>query len=104
MQLDEVALVVAGWAASIPNVKAAYLFGSRAKGTSRVDSDLDVAIALEGDDEGFADWICDAEELRNALGALLPMPLDLRMMHSGDTTVMPAVQEHGLQVFKRSDL
>jgi predicted nucleotidyltransferase len=32
--------------AAIPSVQVAYLFGSRARGTSRPDSDLDLAIAL----------------------------------------------------------
>ena len=101
MELDAVVRIVARWAASNPNVKAAYLFGSRVKGTSRADSDLDVAIALEGDEEGFAHWVFDADTMRNTLGALLPMSLDLQMIHSEDTIVMPAVQEHGLEVFTR---
>ena len=101
MNLNGVAIVVAERAESMPNVKAAYLFGSRVKGTNRSDSDLDVAIALDGEDEGLADWICDAAEMRNALGAMLPMPLDLHVMHSEDAVVMPAVKQHGRLVFKR---
>lgn len=98
--LQRLAQIVAQWADSTPNVKLAYLFGSRVKGTNSSLSDLDVAIALDGDDEGFANWVCDASEMRAELGSLLPVALDLQMMHSSDHIVMPAVLDHGLLVYE----
>lgn len=99
--MSEFAKVVANWAAAKPDVKAAYLYGSRVKGTESPSSDIDVAIVLDGDDEGFANWICGAGDMRSALSPLLPVPLDLQMMHSGDAIVMPAVLDHGVLVYER---
>jgi predicted nucleotidyltransferase len=101
MTLTRFANIVAEWAASEPLVEAAYLFGSRAKGFNRPDSDLDVALKVSGDDEGFTNWISEASGLRKSLGNLLPVPVDLQMMHSLDAKVTPAVREHGTLVFKR---
>ena len=101
LELTTLASIVAAWAQNTPSVNAAWLFGSRVKGNHNDASDLDVAIALEGPDEGFANWICDAEEMRQSLAALLPVPLDLQMVHSTDDIVKPAVQDHGILVFER---
>jgi predicted nucleotidyltransferase len=103
LDLDALSRIVRDWSLTIPEIREAYIFGSRAKGTFRDDSDLDVAIRLEGDDEGFVVWMHDAEEFRRSLGVQIPVPLDLQLIHSTDRIVMPAVLEHGVKVFERSD-
>ena len=101
VSLTELAEIVAVWASETPIVREAYLFGSRVKGTHGSNSDLDVAIVLFGDNEGYAYWLCEAEKLRISLSRQLPVPCDLQMMHAGDVIAMPAVREHGLLVFER---
>ena len=78
--IDELGRIVHDWAAAQPRVSAAHLFGSRVKGTNRDDSDLDVAVELlspKGLPGNFCDWADLADELRNSLGDLLPVVLDL---------------------------
>ena len=78
--IDELGKIVHDWAAAQPRVSAAYLFGSRVKGTNREDSDLDVAVELlgrKGLPGNFCDWADLAAELHDSLGALLPVALDL---------------------------
>lgn len=58
---------------SIDSVRIAYLFGSRARGTARPDSDLDLAIALSrglGDTERGRIKLQIIDALTAALGAL----------------------------------
>lgn len=91
------------WAANESLIEAAYLFGSRVKGTHRFDSDLDVAIIVAGGDDG--------ERLGNAISCMsnwiavlqpqLSVSLDLRSAMDDDTIVMPAVHEHGILIFDR---
>jgi predicted nucleotidyltransferase len=78
--IDDFAKVVGNWAELHPRICAAYIFGSRVKGTHRNDSDLDVAIMLlnpQGKPGNFSDWASLANELRNSLEPLLNVKLDL---------------------------
>ena len=62
---DEIARLLAEWAAGTDAVAALWLFGSRAKGTARADSDHDLAIELrpkiKDHDWAFGDFICEAD-------------------------------------------
>ena len=87
--LDELGEIVRNWAAAHPRVSAAYLFGSRVKGTHRNDSDIDVAVELftpKGNPGGFCDWAELADELRASLGSLLPVALDLTQYENRSET------------------
>ncbi len=77
-----------------PQVRAAVLFGSRARGTQRSDSDWDVAIVLEGDEPRHPDlatsvfpreempdtlvridaWALSEDDLRRRAGVLGTLP------------------------------
>ncbi|MEO8461462.1 MAG: nucleotidyltransferase domain-containing protein [Dokdonella sp.] len=87
--LDELGEIVRNWAAAQPRVSAAYLFGSRVKGTHRQDSDIDVAVELftpKGNPGGFCDWADLADELRASLGSLLSVALDLTQYENPNET------------------
>ena len=89
MEIDEMAEIVAKWAASQPMVTRAYLYGSRVHGTLQDDSDLDIAIEIQplpGDSSAFATWISEASALRRSLAPLLPMSADLEWYGGADAT------------------
>lgn len=46
---SELTYATRNWAEGVSEVRAVILFGSRAKGTSRTDSDWDVCIVVDGD-------------------------------------------------------
>ncbi len=46
---DEQVRVIRAWAGRTPQVREVRLFGSRAKGCARVDSDVDLAITASDD-------------------------------------------------------
>jgi uncharacterized protein len=54
---NDIGAAVSSWAIGEPLVRRVYLFGSRAKGTARPDSDIDLAILHEIDPEVAAS--CD---------------------------------------------
>ena len=59
----ELAQQLADWAEGTNAVAALWLFGSRAKGTARADSDHDLALELrpkiKDHDWAFGDFICE---------------------------------------------
>ena len=65
-QLD----AIRDWAERTPGILAVYIFGSRAKGLARPDSDVDLAIILESSstrtdklyEANWLDWANDIEE------------------------------------------
>lgn len=99
MNIDELGEIVCRWAATHPRVSAAYLFGSRVKGTHREDSDLDVAVELlnpKGLPGNFCDWANLADELRESLSVLLPVKLDLTQYeNSQDTPIVHGALSSG---------
>ena len=48
MNLDEISRIASLWCAGKPFVRRAWIFGSRARGTNRADSDIDIALDVIG--------------------------------------------------------
>lgn len=92
------------WAESEPLVLEVYFFGSRVKGSHLTSSDLDVAVKVAGDTDGeaLANAMFESDRWSEALGALLPVKVDLQSMSPGDTVVTPAVRDHGLLVYAKT--
>lgn len=59
-----------------PDVQAVYLFGSRADGTAREDSDIDIAVLLPESQAEHASNLA-ISECRHALEDALGIPVDL---------------------------
>ncbi|NNG59788.1 nucleotidyltransferase domain-containing protein [Sphingomonas paucimobilis] len=93
---------IATWAAGEPLIEAAYVFGSRVKGTYRDDSDLDVAVIVAGADEGerLGNAIFEKPRWIATLQPQLPVKLHLQCAMDDDIVVMPAVRDHGRLVYK----
>ena len=45
---DEQLAIIITWAKKTPEVQAVYLYGSRAKGTAKADSDVVLALSIKG--------------------------------------------------------
>jgi hypothetical protein len=60
------------WGAGNPRIDAIYLFGSRAFGCYRPESDIDLALLINGTESDTAGgyWVCMADAIRAELGNL----------------------------------
>jgi predicted nucleotidyltransferase len=61
---------LAAWAATKPSIAALHIFGSRARGDYRPDSDLDLAFEFADVDEELAELIENRAEWKRELSAL----------------------------------
>jgi predicted nucleotidyltransferase len=80
MNIEDMAAAVAKWASTQPLVRKVYLFGSRARGTHRSDSDLDIAVEifpLTGDSSPLATWIGESDRLEASIAGIVPVIIDL---------------------------
>jgi predicted nucleotidyltransferase len=104
-ELALIATTVAHWAAAQPLVRRAWLFGSRVRGTSRVDSDIDVAVEirkLPGDSSCWTTFVFEGEQLADSLQASLSITLDLQW-YGGVTetpTIHAGLQESAILVYE----
>ncbi|NNC71465.1 MAG: nucleotidyltransferase domain-containing protein [Sphingomonadaceae bacterium] len=89
------------WASTKAEIVDVHVFGSRAKGTYREDSDIDIAVRTNVEEElkfGFetdvhSDW-------QSELQQLLQYTVQLEFAEPElDERVWPAVAEHGVKVY-----
>ena len=75
-----------------PEVIAAYLFGSQARGTPRADSDIDVGIWLRHRPTHLLDGAFD---LAGDLAAVLGKPVDVIVMNSAPSDLVHRILRDG---------
>lgn len=88
---------------SEPSIAEVWLFGSRARGEQRPDSDLDLAIVVSAPDEDeVTEWAFNAQRWRRRLSAALPwVAVDLQHWSPSATIIGPAVQREGKLIYRR---
>jgi predicted nucleotidyltransferase len=97
---------ISHWAASQPDIVEVFLSGSRAKGTAKPESDLDIGVVIRSDDpeeDVYTLWFFNADQWRAELAALVPVKVDLQTADPEISTdvVAPAVKAHGMGIFAR---
>lgn len=84
--------------ARIPDVVAAYLFGSHARGEATVESDWDVGIWLKNAPRTFAEYPLElAEELTTELG----VPIDVVVLNDAPSDLVHRVLRDGILLVDR---
>lgn len=107
MTIAEIRTRLREWASGKPEILNVYVFGSRARGTNRLQSDLDIAVELieahwdsPGADEWNWFWVDTQPEWESELAAIFPMPIDLEQLDRGSTpNVCAYVEEAGICVY-----
>ena len=77
LSVDRLSRIIRNWAEQDAEISKVYIFGSRARGEARDDSDLDVALEFKPEFNDCANWIMRAKELRESLQPALPCQLQL---------------------------
>ncbi|MFN2322299.1 MAG: nucleotidyltransferase domain-containing protein [Trueperaceae bacterium] len=83
--------------ARVPNLRVAWLHGSRARGGARFDSDVDLAVLADAPIN-----VRDQLTLQADLEALLGADVDLVDLFDADDVLRVQVIEHGRVLFERT--
>ncbi len=99
---------IRSWAAAIRSVDRVSLYGSRARGTPRPDSDLDLAVYVRAPDgEHLAEWIenrQNRQRWQRALSARLDVKVHLEFANEeAEKVVAPAIAREGITIYQRQD-
>lgn len=92
--LAEEGAVVRALRHAFPDAVGIYAFGSTMDGTARPDSDVDLAILVEGYAPPLALW-----DTANALAALLNRPVDLLDFRAASTVMQHQVLSKGRRLW-----
>jgi len=96
-----------GWARVTPAVSELWLFGSRAKGTARPESDVDIAIALmppkQSHDFALRDYLAHANEWRLKLEQIVQRHVSFTAIVP-DTPADEEVRSTGILLWKRTSI
>lgn len=83
----------------MPGLVAAYLFGSRARGSDRANSDVDVAIWLERSPSSFGEYPLElAGDLEQELG----LPVDVVVLNRAPSDLVHRVLRDGDLLVERN--
>lgn len=96
--------LVIAWALSQHLIERVYFFGSRVRGTHRINSDLDIAIQLiyPEPDTAAAHWSFEEPQWTAQLSSLIPWQLDLELLCPPDSpTISAGIKESSLLVYQR---
>lgn len=96
--------ILRAWAVAIPQIARVYVFGSRARGDHRADSDLDLAVELDltaipPGSTAAGEWTWESASWREGLEREIGLVVDLEDLESGVAVVRPAVERDGLLVY-----
>jgi Polymerase beta, Nucleotidyltransferase len=92
------------WAEDEPRIAAIWLFGSRATGKARDDSDLDLAVEVteSARDTALGWWICAGPKSNGPSLPNIPVGIDWQHIdREGDIVVWPSVQQDGILIYER---
>src|SRR5437588_9550823 len=94
-----------GWARHCASVRRLYVFGSRAKGTVRPCSDLDLAVVLyEAHGNELSELIVHRKTWQTELtGALGVQVRDIYLADDPESAAYGPVRDHGVLIFDRDE-
>lgn len=95
---------IAAWARTETRVLEIWAFGSRARDQHRSDSDLDLALLVEGDNDGERTTVAffNIDTWQSSIQQIIPVPVDLHWLETDDVLVTPAVRDHGVRLYLRA--
>jgi len=105
-QITEVQVdAICRWARKRPRIVAVHLFGSRAKGCARPDSDVDLALTLSEDASETIGtiWMYRLKRWRGDLWRSIKLKPDLRVMNLGNDNIRRWCEEHGVLLYRAGE-
>lgn len=107
MEIDDIVEVVRGWAESQPLILRVWIFGSRVRGTARINSDIDIAVEVlkrPSDSGSFTTFVFERHKLKDTLQFRMTIPVDLQWYGGSIETpiIHAALQKSSILVYEAS--
>jgi uncharacterized protein len=103
---DECVVVLGSWAEKNENVRELWLFGSRARGDAREDSDVDLALALVPPcgrhDWALGNYFCFESKWKRQLEAIVGRAVSIEPLVAGEDSDA-RVRREGVLLWARAD-
>jgi len=99
MSQEHYTTVLARYCRERPEIVAAYLFGSQAKGTATVTSDVDVALLLDADFDLHANYMYRLEQM-TVLEMQFHKPVDVVILNQASLELKNQVLRYGHLVYE----
>jgi len=108
MELPFIQSIVAEWAASQSLIRRAWLYGSRVRGTHRIDSDIDVAVEVDRlpqDDTEWGTFMWVSDGLLQSLELALPLQVDLQFYGGSieTPTIHSGLEHSSILAYERNE-
>jgi predicted nucleotidyltransferase len=104
ISIDQIRDVVTNWADSHHDIKRVFLFGSRARGDSTPDSDVDLAVEVVGISGENADtrYFFNVNTWKKQLGAALGRSINIvRLIDHGKPEIQESIDRDGVVLYER---
>jgi predicted nucleotidyltransferase len=104
ISIDHIRDVVTNWADSYHEITRVFLFGSRARGDSTPDSDIDLAIVVVGnsDETAFTRYFFNQNDWKRELGSALGRSISMvRVIDHGKPEVQESIAREGVLLYER---
>jgi len=104
ISIDQIRDVVTDWAYSHREIECVFLFGSRARGDSTPDSDIDLALVVVGilgenaDTRYFYNKNVWKDQLESALGRSINI---VRLIDHGKPEIQASIARDGVLLYER---
>src|SRR5262245_20784147 len=97
--------IIKEWALRTPHVQEVGLLGSRAKGTAKPDSDIDLAMTVDGDSPGtvLGNYFALGERWQEQLAELLEAKVHVALYNNpGSSVARSSCDEWSILLFSKS--
>jgi predicted nucleotidyltransferase len=96
--------IIREWALRTPYIQEVRLFGSRAEGSARPDSDIDLAITVGGDNPRtvLGHYFALSERWQNELTELLEAKAHIALYNEDQSPVRPSCDECSFLLFSKA--
>ncbi|QVN18733.1 nucleotidyltransferase family protein [Burkholderia pyrrocinia] len=100
------ATAISRWAVTKPIIRRVFIFGSRVRDDFREDSDLDVAIEIDGvNGNALATWMFDTKTWHAEISGLASFEIDLEFFDGDETpTIKAAIERSSVLIYTRADI
>lgn len=96
---------VSVWAVSYPEIIQIILFGSRARGNSKPNSDVDLAFIVEGilGESAYTRYFCEKHKWKRELETILGRPISMvRKSDNGKPEIQENIERDCIVIYEKS--